>query len=143
MNDSTLLGVDSNNDGVRDDVERWINRKFPSDFNRRGLFKQVAMGIAIFLKPYEGLSDKELKQILKEVGRSSTCAAYIYFELMDSSNGMIEVKMVTKRLRNKILNTKKRSEHYSEFQSKFHMMHGYADTSRNPQMCNFKPRNVK
>lgn len=26
-NDKTLLGIDSNNDGVRDDVERWINRK--------------------------------------------------------------------------------------------------------------------
>ena len=24
LNDSTLLGIDSNNNGVRDDVERWI-----------------------------------------------------------------------------------------------------------------------
>ncbi|MDR1007747.1 MAG: hypothetical protein LBL65_04185, partial [Campylobacteraceae bacterium] len=28
LNDSTLLGIDSNNNGVRDDVERWLIVKY-------------------------------------------------------------------------------------------------------------------
>ena len=43
----TLLGIDSDNDGVRDDVEIWINEKFSNTpdrdmFNYRMAFKQFA-----------------------------------------------------------------------------------------------------
>ncbi|MDR2152872.1 MAG: hypothetical protein LBO72_08625 [Helicobacteraceae bacterium] len=31
VNDSTLLGIDSNNNGVRDDVERWLIFKYKDD----------------------------------------------------------------------------------------------------------------
>ncbi|MDR2151458.1 MAG: hypothetical protein LBO72_01440, partial [Helicobacteraceae bacterium] len=31
INDSTLLGIDSNNNGVRDDVERWLIFKYKDD----------------------------------------------------------------------------------------------------------------
>lgn len=41
LNDATLLGVDSNHDGIRDDVEIWINRTI-EDKNLRLIFKQIA-----------------------------------------------------------------------------------------------------
>ncbi len=41
LNDATLLGVDSNHDGIRDDVEIWINRNFENK-NLRLIFKQMA-----------------------------------------------------------------------------------------------------
>jgi hypothetical protein len=31
LNDSTLLGIDSNNNGVRDDVERWLINRYKND----------------------------------------------------------------------------------------------------------------
>jgi len=37
LNDKTLEGIDSNNDGVRDDVEIWINRKAEDEFVRWAL----------------------------------------------------------------------------------------------------------
>ncbi len=41
LNDATLLGIDSNHDGIRDDVEIWINRNI-EDKNLRLIFKQMA-----------------------------------------------------------------------------------------------------
>jgi hypothetical protein len=41
INNATLLGVDSNNNGVRDDVERWIYKTYDHPIER-GLFMQSA-----------------------------------------------------------------------------------------------------
>ena len=41
LNDSTLLGIDTNNNGVRDDVERWIYKTYKQPIER-GLFLQSA-----------------------------------------------------------------------------------------------------
>ena len=42
LNNSTLLGIDSDSDGVRDDVEIWINNRFPDNTEMRKAFKQMA-----------------------------------------------------------------------------------------------------
>ncbi|MGB5965504.1 MAG: Ig-like domain-containing protein, partial [Sulfurimonadaceae bacterium] len=41
VNDSTLLGIDANNNGVRDDVERWIYKTYEHPIER-GIFMQSA-----------------------------------------------------------------------------------------------------
>ncbi len=41
INNSTLLGIDINNNGVRDDVERWIYETYKHPIER-GLFMQIA-----------------------------------------------------------------------------------------------------
>jgi hypothetical protein len=41
LNDSTLLGIDVNNNGVRDDVERWIYQTYDHPIER-GIFMQSA-----------------------------------------------------------------------------------------------------
>ena len=43
-NDSTLPGIDANNNGVRDDVDIWINRRWGSSGLRKA-FKQYARAI--------------------------------------------------------------------------------------------------
>lgn len=41
-NNATLLGIDSNNNGVRDDVERWIYKTYYTHPIEIGLFMQCA-----------------------------------------------------------------------------------------------------
>jgi len=43
LNDSTLLGIDSNNNGVRDDVERWIYKEYK---DKHPIYVDIAMQAA-------------------------------------------------------------------------------------------------
>lgn len=45
INNATLLGIDSDGDGIRDDIQRWINETFTSQPQLRLAFRQYAMGI--------------------------------------------------------------------------------------------------
>ncbi len=45
VNNSTLLGIDANGNGVRDDVERWIYNRFQS-FENAGIDRAIAMQYA-------------------------------------------------------------------------------------------------
>ena len=72
----TLLGVDSDRDGVRDDVEIWINEKFSNTpnkdmFNYRMAYKQIALSE---LKAYKFKGDKaKAMQAMREVFESQKC----------------------------------------------------------------------
>jgi hypothetical protein len=41
--DATVAGIDSNNNGIRDDVERWIAQTYPSSAKMRAAAAQVAL----------------------------------------------------------------------------------------------------
>ncbi|MDO9182089.1 MAG: hypothetical protein Q7U04_06760, partial [Bacteriovorax sp.] len=45
INNATLLGVDSDNDGIRDDVQRWINENFSSMPDVKIALKQYAVDV--------------------------------------------------------------------------------------------------
>ena len=42
-NDATVAGVDSNNNGIRDDVERWIAQTYPTSAKMRAAVAQMAL----------------------------------------------------------------------------------------------------
>ena len=42
-NDKTVSGIDSNNNGIRDDVERWIAHAYPTSAKMRAAASQVAL----------------------------------------------------------------------------------------------------
>lgn len=65
LNNKTLEGIDSNNDGVRDDVEIWINRKAEDEFVRWALKDYYKKLIAV-------LNSVEQKQKLEEIKARST-----------------------------------------------------------------------
>lgn len=60
-NDSTLPGIDANNNGVRDDVEIWINRRWKSSGLRKA-FKQYARAIQKMMANYQA-SDSDLRDV--------------------------------------------------------------------------------
>ena len=65
INNATLLGVDSNGNGVRDDVERWIytryNEYYPCDF---GFYKIMVHGKEKFYSAGNTLPD-DIKELVK------------------------------------------------------------------------------
>jgi len=76
VNNATLLGVDVNNNGVRDDVERWIYEKFPREIRRKQLMQRA--------KSHQGmLADREaIKNASKWqkiiANKNIACASYLY-----------------------------------------------------------------
>lgn len=61
--DSTIEGIDANKNGIRDDVEIWINRKFDNSDHRRGL-KQYAKAIqTVMIEINKGASKEKVRDI--------------------------------------------------------------------------------
>ncbi len=65
INNATLLGVDVNNNGVRDDVERWIYKMYSHPIER-ALLMQNARYEQSILENYSAIVDRDNK-ILKEL----------------------------------------------------------------------------
>jgi len=122
-NTFSMKGVDRNKDGIRDDVERWINRKFPRDKNHnlRNLYKQEASALSIILRKNIKGAEELKESYLKKLVDSRKCASDIY----DDAAAMIYFGQVTKEINNKIFNLPWRSFRKSENES---MLDGKAFT---------------
>ena len=74
LNDSTLLGIDSNNNGVRDDVERWIYKTYKHPIER-GIFMQSARANTLLLstKPVHHKPNKYIRNV-------TSCQFYWIYE---------------------------------------------------------------
>ncbi len=83
INNSTLLGIDINNNGVRDDVERWIYKEFDEYIPCKLIPKTI---ISPNGKKYEGYNEvcekkpKKYHQIVREIGMQATRAAQIIIQ---------------------------------------------------------------
>jgi len=75
----SLGGIDSNQDGVRDDIERLINREYQgeSKFKFRSAWKAYARAIRKLILSH---SSNDLADILIEQKRSEKCLQMIYRE---------------------------------------------------------------
>lgn len=97
-NDATIGGVDSDNDGIRDDIQRWINEEFSSQPKVKAAMKQIAMARQLDLL---SVDDKQ-KSI--EAGRkmldANECIVFIY--------GLEGGFRLIRELKSKYLNTKER-----------------------------------
>lgn len=97
-NDETIAGIDSDNDGIRDDIQRWINEEFSSSMKTRLAVKQYAV-----LKQAELISSANKGQSIIAVKNS--------FHALDCLDSIVghqnEIKIVSE-LKEKLLNTKDR-----------------------------------
>lgn len=100
--DETLQGVDADNDGVRDDVEIWINENFKTA-NERRAWKQETSAL---MEGYKYLnSAEEYTAAFNRLGlRSYRCGFYIYLFEPD------DYGPVDKKLRVQLFNTYPRLE---------------------------------
>ena len=112
--DATLLGVDANHNGVRDDVERWIYKEMPT-YHHAEIERVVAMTEA---KAYQkALADPTNKgdNVVKAMDRALNCWAYY----ADSRNIPYDedVLKFDNRLRDAVFNTKERLQTYLQYDS--------------------------
>lgn len=97
---ATLAGIDSDNDGVRDDIQRWIALTYPNSQKTRAALRQNAKVMQEFLLHAD---DPEMaKKISRRSGRALECLAYVNKDFSDIGT---ELRAVT-------LNTYKRSKAY-------------------------------
>jgi len=113
LNDSTLLGIDTNNNGVRDDVERWIYETYK---DKHPIHIDIAM--------QEGRANKLIlehperaKSIHNEVDKAVHCQSYYkyYAEYFNEPN-LIQENSIDEYFRSKIyFNTQERMDAYDEY----------------------------
>ncbi len=110
--DSTLLGVDANGNGVRDDVERWIYKEMPTYHHpqiERVIAMQRAKAYTLLLKDPSNKND----QVHNTIVRSYDCWAYYSISRNLPFDGAIE--KFGNLLRDKQFNTKERLKTYMEY----------------------------
>ena len=108
VNNATLLGIDSNHNGVRDDVERWIYEKYPVRLHRALLISKAKFFQMVLIIP---LSDA--KKLAEENTKNINCELYLG-DIDDAieSDDWLENEEV---LKNMIFNTKERVRKYLDY----------------------------
>jgi hypothetical protein len=108
LNNATLGGVDSNHNGVRDDVERKIYEKYPVKLQRELMMDQARVFQKTMIKSVD-----EAKEIAKEDTNVIDCGLYLGNIDKDiESDKWIEKG---KELKNIIFNNKKRVRKYLDY----------------------------
>jgi len=99
----TLEGIDSDHDGVRDDIQRWIGINYQASEKRREALRQDIKSLQRFIL---GANDKESsRNNAKDMERAWECEDYIFGTLDDAI-------MARDRLEPQFLNTEARSRAY-------------------------------
>ena len=123
LNDATLLGIDSNNNGVRDDVERWIYLTYK---DKHPIYIDIAMQAARGYKLVLEHPEKA-REIHDEVNKAIDCQAYYKYSAKYYNEVLlVENNFSTAYLRKKIyFNTKERKDTYLQYD---HLLSGGAYT---------------
>jgi hypothetical protein len=96
---ATVLGVDADSDGVRDDIQRWIHQTAPTSKPARNALKQYA---STAQKLYAAIgNDVEVEKLVQESSYASGCARYI-LSVIEGRDDELEVM---NSIRARILNT--------------------------------------
>jgi hypothetical protein len=109
--DTTLLGVDVNNNGVRDEVERWIYKEMPT-YNYAEIERVIVMQQA---KAYQmALIDPTNKddKVIDSIHRASDCWWY-YHNIKNIDD--ISVEAFNIKVTDKSFNTKERLKTYLDY----------------------------
>ena len=111
----TLEGIDSDKDGLRDDVQRWIYFRFPNSEKARAAFRQTAIDFQTALLAY---NDKERAvQAFHSYGRSVDCLVYVIGG--DSIEDLQQAFAIKTDLKLLFINTPQRSDAYLVANSHF------------------------
>jgi len=114
LNDSTLLGIDSNKNGVRDDVERWIYKTYKHPIER-GIFMQSARAYNKVI-----VTPSKAHETVKYIDDSSDCEGYWrYWKILYKDNNedflLGRYRDLEKEIRGIQFNTLKRHMAYKRF----------------------------
>ena len=104
----TIEGVDSDNDGIRDDVELWINKEF-DDVNLRRALKWETKTITDF---YKAKNTQSALMNLEHQNKASICVSFFsQYRVVDNDFTFLEKVSL---LQGKILNNWWRKKKYNQ-----------------------------
>src|SRR3989338_11627702 len=121
LKDATIQGIDTNGNGIRDDVELAIFEKYPDSARVRAALLQYAKASQMYLT--EVFNEETLVATIQEESRGSGC-------LFDTTFGMIltERNRVTQTLKTEVydfsFNTDERGQKHEEVLKKYMTSHG-------------------
>lgn len=113
INNSTLLGIDSNSNGVRDDIERWIYETYK---DKHPIHIDIAMQAARAYKKVLETPEKA-KEIHNDVVAAGDCESYyrLYAKYFNEPL-LVKNEITTKYFREKIyFNTNERMDTYIQY----------------------------
>ncbi len=111
INNATLLGVDVNHNGVRDDVERWIYEKYK---DKHPIHIDIAMQAARAYKLVLEHPEKA-KEIRLKVNGPLFCGWYYQYEANEFNDPILVHERIDAPVKSKYFNTKKRKEVYWQY----------------------------
>ena len=111
LNDSTLLGIDTNNNGVRDDVERWIYEEYKY---KHPIHIDIGMQAARASKMVLEHPEKA-REIRDNVDGALFCGWYYQHEAEEFNDPVLVHENIDGTVRSKYFNTKKRSDVYWQY----------------------------
>ncbi len=111
INNSTLLGIDSNDNGVRDDVERWIYEEYK---DKHPIHVDIGMQAGRGYKKVLETPERA-KEIRAIVNASNVCNWYYkgYAELFGEA--LLVQERIDTKVFSKYFNTKKRNDTYRKY----------------------------
>jgi hypothetical protein len=144
-NDAMLLGIDTNNNSIRDDVEIYIYNRFQGYTNSK-VEREIAMQYArtatqLIQSPETAYEDRKYEL----VGRVNDCASYYYDTYVGKDATFnewlkysLEHEVLDERLDDAIFNTKDRLKAYFKFNASL-SGHVYEDRTVVKEACDFDP----
>ncbi|MGI9279661.1 MAG: hypothetical protein ACR2PX_08515 [Endozoicomonas sp.] len=124
-----LTGIDSNQDGIRDDVERFIERVLPDSIEKKETIRAMAISRQ---KIYESVENRDL---VIELGTEVDIASDCFFFLSDG-----DPENILKKLEAATVNTEERARAWNKINSYFSGMSFTLPDDLSSQ-CSFKTEN--
>jgi len=93
----TLLGIDSDNDGVRDDIQRWIYLTYPDNEKLRLGLSQYARGFQQILA--RGGDPEAVRELAAQSTRDLDCLFYIIDAVAVNISRELDARVVNTRER--------------------------------------------
>ncbi len=140
INNSTLLGIDSNNNGVRDDVERYIYKRFQGFQNAnidRAIAMQYAKATQIIIQEPETAYEKKTYKVMHN---AIDCEWYYIRQSGSTFNEIIEYQqkhdVYDAEMKDKHFNTRQRLEAYMKYNRSL-SGHTYDSRQTVKEKCDF------
>ena len=129
----TLAGIDSDNDGVRDDVQRWIVMTFPNSQKTRAAVTQKAKTMQLIL--LNASDEANVRKYSRASGKASFCITFVRRQVLGL--GSSDAYRLKRELEAIYLNTAARSRAWMQADSYLGGMYGVpSDLSKG---CDFDP----
>lgn len=113
IQDETLLGIDADNDGVRDDMQEWVEQKFSENLNLKNGILQRLRYMQLELKNF---NNKKLSiKYSKMISKSKACMGEVDTSLSGNDRSEITVEILKR-----YYNTKERIQAFRKINENFH-----------------------